>query len=121
MRKLDETIDVEKDRSASELLSSFERMSMSGAPPNLMMERERIEDHFRRLREDKLKDMMDKIATEEKARTAKMLERHGQEMMLLIAEKVSHNVDLIFTDAIFTIIVEIGNDSLAYNMKNGQL
>lgn len=87
MRKLDESIDAEKDRSASELLSSFERMSMSGAPPNLMMERERIEDHFRRLREDKLKDMMDKIATEEKARTAKMLERHGQEMMLLIAEK----------------------------------
>lgn len=93
MRKLDDTISVEKDRAAADLLCSFEHMSMSGSTPNLMAERERIEDHFRRTREDKLKVMMDKIATEEKTRTAKMLDRHGQEMLLLIAKKV-HSKDL---------------------------
>lgn len=88
MRKLDETIGYEKERAASELLASFEHMSLSGSTPNLMAERERIEEHFRRMREDKLKGMMDKISSEEKTRTAKMLDRHGYEMMLLISEKV---------------------------------
>lgn len=87
MRKLDETIGHEKERAASELLASFEHMSLSGSTPNLMAERERIEEHFRRMREDKLKGMMDKISSEEKTRTAKMLDRHGYEMMLLISEK----------------------------------
>lgn len=91
MRKLDDTISSEKDRAAADLLSSFEHMSMSGSTPNLMAERERIEDHFRRTREEKLKVMMDKIATEEKTRTAKMLDRQGQEMLLLIAKKVHSN------------------------------
>lgn len=91
MRKLDDTISSEKDRAAADLLGSFEHMSMSGSTPNLMAERERIEDHFRRTREEKLKVMMDKIATEEKTRTAKMLDRHGQEMLLLIAKKVHSN------------------------------
>ena len=88
MRRLDESIGYEKERAASELLASFEHMSMSGSTPNLMAERERIEDHFRRVREDKLKPMMEKIATEEKTRTAKMLERHGQELLQLVAQKV---------------------------------
>ena len=87
MRKLDESLGVEKERAAAELLSSFEQMSLSGSTPNLMAERERIEDHFRRIREEKLKGMMDRISTEEKTRTAKMLDRHGYEMMLLISEK----------------------------------
>lgn len=89
MRKLDETIHYEKEVAATELLSAFEKMSLQGLSPNLMSEREKIEDHFRRMREDKLKVMMDKIATEEKTRSAKMLERHGIEMMHLLAEKVS--------------------------------
>lgn len=89
MRNLDETLGVQKERAAAELLSSFEQMSLSGSTPNLMAERERIEDHFRRIREEKLKGMMDKISTEEKTRTAKMLDRHGYEMMLLISEKVT--------------------------------
>jgi hypothetical protein len=69
MRKLDESLGVEKERAAAELLSSFEQMSLSGSTPNLMAERERIEDHFRRIREEQLKGMMDKISTEEKTRT----------------------------------------------------
>lgn len=60
----------------------------------MMAERERIEDHFNKSREDKLKVMIDKISTEEKTRSAKMLERHGMEMMQLIAERVRQGYHL---------------------------
>ncbi|XP_021342152.1 hillarin-like isoform X1 [Mizuhopecten yessoensis] len=87
MRRLDESIGQEKEVAAMELLSAFEQMRLQGQSPNLMVERERIEEHFNKSREDQMKTMIDKIATEEKTRSAKMLERHGMEMMQLIAEK----------------------------------
>jgi len=58
-------------------------------PRNLVAERERIEDHFRRMRDDKMRVVMDKVAGEEKARASRMLDRQCHEMLVLLAEKVS--------------------------------
>lgn len=91
MRKLDESVYIEKERAAAELLASIDQLSLhqpgSNISQDLANERQRIEEHFRRLREDRLKIVTDKIAGDEKMRTSKMLERQSQEMMLLIAEK----------------------------------
>ena len=88
MKRLDNNLDVERDRAAAELIASLENMPMGQSQRNLMAERERLEDHFRKLRDDRLKGAMDKVAAEEKARSARMLDRQCQEMLLLIAEKV---------------------------------
>lgn len=87
--RIDTNIDVEKERAAAELLASMDQMSMQQNPRNLMAERERIEEHFRRLRDDRLRSVMDKVASEEKARSSRMMDRQCQEMLLLIAEKVN--------------------------------
>lgn len=94
MNRLDNNIENEKERAAAELLASIEQMGMQQNPRNLMAERERIEDHFRRLRDDRLRSVMDKVASEEKARGARMMDRQCQEMLLLIAEKVSYHLFL---------------------------
>lgn len=88
LRRLDDTIGFEKEKAASDLLNNLDQLSIQQNPAMLVVERDRIEEHFGRIRDDKMKTVMDKIATEEKGRTSKMLERHGQEIMLLIAEKV---------------------------------
>lgn len=92
--RIDTNIDVEKERAAAELLASMDQMSMQQNPRNLMAERERIEEHFRRLRDDRLRSVMDKVASEEKARSSRMMDRQCQEMLLLIAEKVNLRVFL---------------------------
>lgn len=58
-------------------------------PRSLVEERERIEEHFQRVQEDRLKLVREKISTEEKTRSGKMLDRHCQEMLMLIGEKAS--------------------------------
>lgn len=93
MRRLDETIDMEKERAAAELLANLDQMSIQRSPRDLVVERDRLEEHFRRQREDRLRVVVDKIATEEKNRVGKMVDRHGQEMMTLIAEKVKTKSD----------------------------
>jgi len=86
--RIDNNIDVEKERAASELLAGMDQMTMQQNPRNLVAERERIEEHFRRLRDDRLRSVMDKVASEEKARSSRMMDRQCQEMLVLIAEKV---------------------------------
>lgn len=87
MIRLDNNIETEKERAAAELLANIEQMGLQQNPRNLVAERERIEDHFRRMRDDRLRSVMDKVAAEEKARAARMLDRQCQEMLLLIADK----------------------------------
>ncbi|XP_060565893.1 hillarin-like [Ruditapes philippinarum] len=87
MNRLDKNIETEKEHAAAELLANIEQMGLQQNPRNLVSERERIEDHFRRMRDDRLRGVVDKVAAEEKARSARMLDRQCQEMLLLIAEK----------------------------------
>ncbi|KAL3856221.1 hypothetical protein ACJMK2_010998 [Sinanodonta woodiana] len=87
MKKIDDSINSEKERAAVELLAGMDQLSLQQNTRNLAMERDRLEEHFRRCRDDKMKMVMDKVGFEEKARSGKMMERHAQEMLMLIAEK----------------------------------
>lgn len=87
-KRIDSTIETEKERAAAELLAGMDQMSIQQNPRNLIAERERIEEHFRRQRDDRLRSVMDKVASEEKARASRMMDRQCQEMLLLLAEKV---------------------------------
>ncbi|KAH3889565.1 hillarin-like [Dreissena polymorpha] len=87
MRRLDTVVDQEKERAASELLASMDPMTVQKNPQALVAGRERIEEHFRNVRDDRLRNIQDKVATEEKARASRMLDRQCQEMLVLIAEK----------------------------------
>ncbi|XP_076434790.1 hillarin-like [Babylonia areolata] len=88
LKRLDDTIALEKEKAAEELLGSLDQLSLhNSVPRSLVEERERIEDHFRHVREERLRMVSDKMAAEEKARNGKMVERHCLEMLMLIGEK----------------------------------
>ncbi|KAK7088433.1 hypothetical protein V1264_022356 [Littorina saxatilis] len=88
MKRLDDTINLEKEKAAEELLNSFDQMSLQNSVPrSLVEERERIEDHFQHVRDERLRLVTDKISAEEKGRNGKMVDRHCQEMLMLIGEK----------------------------------
>uniref|UniRef100_A0A2C9JDD3 LIM zinc-binding domain-containing protein n=1 Tax=Biomphalaria glabrata TaxID=6526 RepID=A0A2C9JDD3_BIOGL len=88
LKRLDDAIELEKEKAADDLLSSIENLSItSSIPRSLVDEKERIEDHFLQLKEERLKVVTEKIATEEKTRNGKMIDRHCHEMMTLIGEK----------------------------------
>ena len=95
MKRLDGNLETEKERAASELLAGMDQMTIQQNSRNLVAERERMEEHFRRLRDERMRAIMDKVGSEDKARTSRMLDRQSQEMLLLIAEKVTVNSYLI--------------------------
>ncbi|PVD32803.1 hypothetical protein C0Q70_08249 [Pomacea canaliculata] len=95
-KRLNDTIASEKEKAAEDLLSSILFAIQPGpdvaaehGARSLVEERERIEEHFQRVQEDRLKLVREKISTEEKTRSGKMLDRHCQEMLMLIGEKAS--------------------------------
>ncbi|GFS19276.1 kyphoscoliosis peptidase [Elysia marginata] len=87
LSRLDDMVDSEKDKAAEELLASIENLSVHSIPRNLVDERDRIEEHFMQVKEDRLKKVTEKIGAEEKTRSSKMIDRHCIEMLTLIGEK----------------------------------
>ena len=90
--RLDKTIEAEMEQAASDILASVDNLAMHNSTRSLDLfaERERIEEHFKKSREERLKHVTDKIANEEKTRSSRMLDRHCVEMMTLIGEKVCY-------------------------------
>ena len=102
MKRLDGNLATEKERAAAELLAGMDQMSIQQNSRNLVAERERIEEHFRRLRDERMRSIMDKVASEEKARASRMVDRQCQEILLLIAEKVDFQTGFHYTYYIWT-------------------
>jgi hypothetical protein len=42
---------------------------------------------YKKQREERMKNLLDKMATEEQAAISRLIDRHAQEMLLLIQEK----------------------------------
>jgi len=87
LHRLDDTVEDEKERAAEDLLASIENLSLNSVPRSLVAERDRIEDHFTLVKEERLKAVTEKIALEEKTRNGKMIDRHCHEMLTLLGEK----------------------------------
>ncbi|GAB1602122.1 hillarin [Argonauta hians] len=102
-RRVEDAVAAEKEMAAAELLASMAAGAGAGGPdgvgggsrggtpllalPDLVGERNRIEEHFRRVKDERMRAVSEKLHNDEKMRTGKMVDRHGQEMMVLIAEK----------------------------------
>lgn len=78
---------VEKEKSVQELVAGFEKMSKKDMKTGLEKEKERVEQLFKRKKEERLRTLMDKLTTEEKGQVTRLIEKHSSEMLLMIAEK----------------------------------
>ena len=91
LRKLDEDLQKEKEKSVKELVVTLERVSPQNNQTGVARETEKLEEHYKRKRAEKVRKLMERLTSEEKQQVARMIEKHSQEMLLMIAERLSTN------------------------------
>ncbi|CAH1779952.1 unnamed protein product [Owenia fusiformis] len=92
IRKMDEKLREEKEKSVLELIEYFNRREeVEGYSEELDEQREKrlreLDDVYKDKREERLKKLLAKLAMDERARVSDIVERHAQEMLLLLADK----------------------------------
>jgi hypothetical protein len=65
------------------------RFSPQKGKTKLQRETERIEDQFRRKKEEKVRKMLERLSSEQRVMVASLIQKHAQQMLELIAEKLS--------------------------------
>ena len=65
------------------------RFSPQKGKTKLQRETERIEEQFRRKKEEKVRKMLERLSSEQRARVASLIQKHSQQMLELIAEKLT--------------------------------
>ncbi|XP_071093705.1 hillarin-like isoform X1 [Haliotis cracherodii] len=89
VKRLEEELKVEKDNSVRDLVSTLERFSPQKGKSGLAKETERLEEHYKLKREEKMKRLIEKMSVEERQHVARLIQKHSQEMLLMIAERLS--------------------------------
>ncbi|KAJ8312555.1 hypothetical protein KUTeg_009928, partial [Tegillarca granosa] len=89
IKRLEDELRIEKEKNVKDLISDFEKISHKQDRTGLEKETAKLEQHYKRKREERLKHLIEKLTAEEKARVAKLIEKHSQEMLLMIAEKLT--------------------------------
>ncbi|OWF35614.1 hillarin-like isoform X1 [Mizuhopecten yessoensis] len=89
VQRLEDELKVEKEKSVQELVAGFEKKitSKKDIKTGLEKETERLEQLYKRKKEERLRCLMDKLTTEEKSQVTRLIEKHSSEMLLMIAEK----------------------------------
>ena len=54
----------------------------------LQRETERIEEQFKKKKDEKIRKMLDRLSNEQRSRVATLIQKHSQQMLELIAEKL---------------------------------
>lgn len=65
------------------------RFSPQKGKTKLQRETERIEEQYRRKKEEKVRKMLERLSSEQRARVASLIQKHSQQMLELIAEKLT--------------------------------
>lgn len=93
IKRLEEQLKVERDKTVKKVSREFERKSSesedgSAQAQSLEEERRRIEQEYNAKREARLRRLLASLSLEEKTSVAKLVEKHSQEMLLMIAERL---------------------------------
>ncbi|XP_064612085.1 hillarin-like isoform X2 [Liolophura sinensis] len=93
IKRLEEQLKVERDKTVKKVSREYERKSSesdarSAQAQSLEEERRRIEQEYNDKREARLRRLLASLSLEEKTSVAKLVEKHSQEMLLMIAERL---------------------------------
>lgn len=91
MKKLLQELEIEKEKSVQELIEGFEHLKKFKDKAELEKERSRLEAIYRQKKEERMKKLMEKLSAEAKDSVARMIEKHSQEMLLMIAKRMSES------------------------------
>nr|KAG5713330.1 hypothetical protein BaRGS_007857 [Batillaria attramentaria] len=89
LRRLEDELQHEMETTVNDLVTTFERFSPQKGKTKLQRETERIEEQYRRKKEEKCRKMLERLSSEQRARVASLIQKHSQQMLELIAEKLT--------------------------------
>ena len=95
VHKIETELQIEKEKSVADLIKGFEKMASKKEKINIHQEKERLEVMYRKKKEERMKNLIGRLSLEEKGQVTKLIEKHSQEMLLLIAEKLNAMVQVI--------------------------
>ncbi|CAH1790287.1 unnamed protein product, partial [Owenia fusiformis] len=79
--RLEEDLKGQMEKAVTTLLQEVDSGNYRG---DIAMERLRIDHHFQRLKEEKMRELMEQLTSQERYRLSDQLDRHSQEMLQLI-------------------------------------
>lgn len=88
-KRLEEEFQKEHEKSAKELLSSLTKHSPSKSKVTKVKDTDKSEEQYQKQKEERLKASLERLTSEEKSRVAKLIQKHSEEMLLMIAEKLA--------------------------------
>lgn len=88
-KHLEEEFKKEQEKSARELISSFTKSSPSKSKVNKVKDPNKNDEQYQKQKEERLKASLERLTSEERSRVAKMIQKHSEEMLLMIAEKLA--------------------------------
>ncbi|CAG5120584.1 unnamed protein product, partial [Candidula unifasciata] len=99
VKRLEEELRAEMERSVRDMVSTFERFSPQKGKTRLQKETEKLEETYRRKKEEKIRKMIDRLSNEQRAKVASLIQKQSQEMLMLIAERLTASEDRVSCDS----------------------
>ena len=103
---------MEKEKSVKDLITNIEKKIEKTNKVGLEKESQKIEEIYKRKREEKLKYLLEKLSEEEKIRVSQLIEKHSQEMLFLIAEKLCLSEVIVLQTYMYNIMSRFSQNSL---------
>jgi hypothetical protein len=88
-KHLEEEFQKEQEQSARELISSFTKNSPSKSKVHKVKNADKNDEQYQKQKDERLKASLERLTSEERLRVAKMIQKHSEEMLLMIAEKLA--------------------------------
>lgn len=117
IKRLEDELRIEKEKNVKDLISDFEKISHKQDRTGLEKETAKLEQHYKRKREERLRHLIEKLTAEEKARVAKLIEKHSQEMLLMIAEKLTSVTEVCTQEPVFSSTVSISVENCEMKLR----
>lgn len=86
---LEQELEIEKERSVREMIESFEQLKKVKDKDALEKERKKLEAHYRKKKDERMRKLMERLSTDAKESISRLIEKHSQEMLTLIAQRLS--------------------------------
>ncbi|XP_014779999.1 hillarin isoform X1 [Octopus bimaculoides] len=94
IKKLEADLQQEKEKSVMELVNGFERIvSQNSSQNRLEEETKKLEEEYSMKKQSMMKDLLETMTSEERALVAQLIDKHSQQMLALITEKLSLKQD----------------------------
>ncbi|XP_052802436.1 hillarin-like isoform X2 [Mya arenaria] len=89
LTSIERELELEKERSVREMVDAFEQLKKHRDDGTLELEKRKLEAHYRRRKEERVRLLMERLSADAKESVARLIEKHSQEMLDMISQRLS--------------------------------